>query len=192
MAALAAAALSPAAARAGSPGGSTPELVPLGGIAVPRLRARLLARLPLGPSGVAAVAFGADVVDGSRDLLALVSEGQVMALEPLSWQGEDGSRLYTGVSALPDRRRLRLRRSASAPLGHSFRHEEWTDYLLWQDRRPLADAPVRPVLAASWQALLAGQRATVIAALRSRAWTAVDADLLAFCAPPRFPPVGSY
>jgi hypothetical protein len=188
-AAAAATLFATSAARARPADDAAPALISLGGIAVPNLRARLLARLPLGDATTAALAFGADLPEGSRDLLALAAGGRVVALEPLIWQGTDGSRLYTHLSAMPDQRHLRLRHSAGVPLAHGFYHEQWTDYLLWQSGGPLADAPVRPVLATSWQALLARQRAAIIALLRHHPWGAVTEDLLAACPPLRFPAV---
>jgi len=158
----------------------------LGGIDVPAGRARVLARFPLGGAPAVALAFAADPPEGERDLLAVAAAGRVVALEVLSWRGADGSRLYTRLSVVPDGRRLRLERSASAPRGRGFRREQWTDYLAWQDAGPMADAPVRLVLAGTWQAGLAAQRAGVVASL-AVGLRGVPPALIAACPPPCFP-----
>jgi hypothetical protein len=162
------------------------ESATLGGIGVPAGRARVLAAFPLGGSPAVALAFAADVAEGTRDLLAVVAGGWVVALEVLSWRGADGSRLYTRLSVVPDGRRLRLERTASAPRGRGFRHEQWTDYLAWQEAGPMADAPVRLVLAGTWQAGLAAQRAGVLASL-AVGLRGVPPALIAACPPPLFP-----
>ena len=135
--------------------------------------------------GAAALTFAADLPEGERDLLVVVAGGKVLALELLAWRGADGSRLLTRLSTVPDRLRLRLERMASAKHGHGYRHEEWTDYLAWQAEAPMADAPVRPVLAGTWQASLAAQRADTRALLVGGLHGVVPA-LLAACPPPRF------
>ncbi len=159
--------------------------VTLAGIAVPAGRGRLLATFALAGTTASALAFAADLSEGQRDLFAVVAGGRVLALELLAWQGIDGSRLQTRLSAVPDRQRLRLERSASAPRGRAHRHEEWTDYLAWQAEAPMADAPVRPVLAGTWQQSLAAQRAEIrsmlVVGLRG-----VPPGLVARCPPPRF------
>lgn len=161
------------------------ECTSLAGTKVPSGRVRLLANFQLGGASASALAFSADIPEGSRDLFAVVAGGRVLALELLAWQGEDGSRLQTRLSAVPDRLRLRLERSASAPRGSGTRREEWTDYLGWRDESPMADAPVRPVLAGTWQAVLAAQRADIrsmlVVGLRG-----VPPALVARCPPPRF------
>ena len=158
----------------------------LGGIDMPAERARVLARFPLGGVAAVALAFAADLAEGARDLLAVAAAGRVVALEVLSWRGADGSRLYTRLSVVPDGRRLRLERTASAPRGHGYRREQWTDYLAWQDTGPMADAPVRPGLAGTWQAGLAAQRAGVLASL-AVGLRNVPPALVAACPPPLFP-----
>lgn len=162
-----------------------PEYTVLAGIAVPAERARLLATFSLGETTASAVAFAADLPEATRDLLAVTGLGLVLALELLNWHGEDGSRLQTRLSAVPDRQRLRLERNASVPRGRGYRREVWTDYLAWQGAQPMADAPVRPVLAGTWQAALAAQRAgtrtMLLVGLRS-----VPPGLVASCRPPRF------
>ena len=162
------------------------ERATLGGVGVPAGRARVLAGFPLGGVPVQALAFAADLAEGTRDLLAVIAGGRVVALEVLIWHGADGSRLYTRLSVVPDGRRLRLERNASAPRGRGFRHEQWTDYLAWREAGPMADAPVRPVLAGTWQAALAAQRADMLAVLAVDL-RAVPPALLAACPPPRFP-----
>jgi hypothetical protein len=158
----------------------------LAGIIVPAGRARVLAMIPLGAATAWALGFAADLPEGGRDLVALAALGRVLALELLSWHGADGSRLQTRLSAVPDRQRVRLERLASAPRGRGYRHEEWIDYLAWQELAPMTDAPVRPVLAGTWQAALAGQRDCVRALLAGGpAWVAPE--LLACCPAPRFP-----
>jgi len=163
-----------------------PACATLGGIGVPAGRARVLARFALGGAPAVALAFAADLPEGERDLLAVAAAGRVVALEVFLWRGADGSRLYTRLSAVPDGRRLRLERTASAPRGRGFRHEQWTDYLDWRKAGPMADAPVRPVLAGTWQAALAAQRADMLATLAVNL-RAVPPALLAACPPPRFP-----
>lgn len=157
----------------------------LAGVAVPVGRGRLMANFSLGGTTASALAFAADLPEGVRDLVAVVAGGVVLALELLAWHGEDGSRLQTRLSAVPDRQRLRLERNASAPRGRGSRREDWTDYLAWQAGAPMADAPVRPVLAGTWQASLAAQRAEMrsmlVVGLR-----AVPPGLLARCPPPHF------
>jgi len=141
------------------------ERTELGGITVPAARARVLARLKLGGTETCVLGFGADLPEGERDLFAVVAAGRVMALEVLAWRGTDGSRLSTHLSAVSDHVRLRLERTASARNGRSYRREAWIDYLGWQGAAPMADAPVRPVLAGTWQAGLAAQRAGMRAML---------------------------
>lgn len=158
----------------------------LGGIDLPAERARVLARFALGGAPAVALAFAADLPEGERDLLAVAAAGRVVALEVLSWRGADGSRLYTRLSVVPDGRRLRLERTASAPRGPGYRREQWTDYLAWQAAGPMADAPVRPVLAGTWQAGLAAQRAGVVATL-AVGLRGVPPALIAACPPPLFP-----
>lgn len=164
---------------------AVPEYTVLAGIAVPADRARLLATFPLGETTASALAFAADLPDGTRDLLVVTGLGLVLALELLSWLGEDGSRLQTRLSTVPDRQRLRLQRAASVPHGHGYRREDWTDYLAWQGAAPMADAPVRPVLAGTWQASLAAQRAgtRTMLVIGPRG---VPPGLVASCRPPRF------
>jgi hypothetical protein len=166
--------------------GVAEENATLGGIGVPAARARVLAAFPLGGAPAVALAFAADLPEGTRDLLGVAAAGRVVALEVLSWHGADGSRLYTRLTVVPDGRRLRLERSASAPRGHGFRREQWTDYLAWQEAGPMADAPVRPVLAGTWQAGLAAQRAGVLATL-AVGLRGVPPALVAACPPPCFP-----
>jgi hypothetical protein len=166
--------------------GGAAESAALGGIDVPAGRARVLAAFPLGGATAAALAFAADLQEGTRDLFAVAAAGRVVALEVLSWQGTDGSRLYTRLAVVPDGRRLRLERTASAPRGRGFRREQWTDYLAWRESGPMADAPVRPVLAGTWQAGLAEQRAGVLATL-AVGLRGVPPALIAACPPPCFP-----
>lgn len=162
------------------------QSITLGGIDVPAERARVLARCSLGGVPAVALAFAADLPGATRDLFAVALAGRVAALEVLSWHGEDGSRLYTRLSVVPDGMRLRLERNASAPRGKGFRREQWTDYLTWREDAPMADAPVRPVLAGTWQAGLAAQRAGVLASL-AVGLRGVPPALIAACPPPRFP-----
>jgi len=157
--------------------------ITLAGIEVPAVRARLLATVKLGGMPVAVLAFAADLADGVRDLFAVVAGGRVVALEVLAWHGTNGERLSTQVSAVSDRLRLRLQREASAPRGRGYRREQWTDYLGWQGAAPLADAPVRPVLAGTWQAALAAQRAEMRAVLTVGP-RGVAPALVAACPPP--------
>jgi hypothetical protein len=166
--------------------GGAEESATLGGIGVPAARARVLAAFPLGGARAVALAFAADLPEGTRDLLAVAAAGRVVALEVLSWRGADGSLLYTRLSVVPDGRRLRLERTASAPRGRGFRREQWTDYLAWREAGPMADAPVRPVLAGTWQAGLAAQRAGVLATL-AVGLRGVPPALVAACPPPLFP-----
>lgn len=163
---------------------AAPDCTTLAGIAVPAGRLRQLATFPLGTAQVVVLGFAADLPEGRRDLLAVASGGQVRALELLDWQGSDGARLQTRLSAVPDRQRLRLERSASAPRGRGRRHEDWTDYLAWQEGAAMVDAPVRPVLAGTWQAALAAQRADMRALLADGP-RALPPGLLARCPPPR-------
>ena len=155
----------------------------LAGVAVPGLRARLLVRLRLGEAEAVVLAFAADLPEGVRDLFAVVGGGIVVALEPLSWRGEDGARISTRLSAVPDRTRLRLERSAVAPRGRGWRREDWTDYLAWNGAAPMRDAPVRPVLAGTWQdgfaALRAEMRGLLVIGPR-----AVAQSLVAACPAP--------
>ena len=169
-------------ARAAEPDGEARTM--LGGIAVPAARARLLATPRLGGAPAAVLAFAADLETGERDLFAVVAQGRLVALDLLSWRGSDGGRLYTRLSAVPDGRRLRLQRVAACPRGRGWRREEWTDYLAWQEDGPMADAPVRPVLAGTWQAALAAQRQAVLALL-AVGLRGVPPALLACCPPPR-------
>lgn len=158
----------------------------LAGVSVPVGRARLLAEFPLGKADASALAFAADLPEGVRDLLAVAAGGKVLALEVLSWRGADGTRLQTRLSTVPDRQRLRLERMATAPRGRGYRREEWTDYLSWQEGGPMADAPVRPVLAGTWQASLAVQREAARALLAGGP-AGVAPALLELCPPPRLP-----
>jgi hypothetical protein len=158
----------------------------LGGIEVPAERARQLAAFPLGGVPAAVLAFAADLAAGERDLLVVVAAGRLVALEVLMWRGTDGSRLYTRASAVSDGLRLRLERTASAPRGRGYYREQWTDYLAWQENGPMADAPVRPVRAGTWQAALATQRAGMRAAL-AVGLRSVPPALIAACPPPAFP-----
>ncbi len=162
------------------------ETATFGGIDVPAERARVLAAFPLGGATAVALAFAADLPKGTRDLFAVAAAGRVVALEVLSWHGVDGSRLYTRLTVVPDGRRLRLERTASAPRGHGFRREQWTDYLAWRDDGPMVDAPVRPVLAGTWQAGLAAQRAGMAATL-AVGLRGVPPALVTACPPPLFP-----
>lgn len=179
----------PVLTRAGAPAHAADavaaESATLAGIAVPAGRVRLLANFSLGGTPVSALAFAADLPEGQRDLFTVVAAGRVQALELLTWQGTDGSRLQTRLSAVPDRQRLRLERSASAPRGRVHRREDWTDYLAWQEEAPMLDAPVRPVLAGTWQDSLAAQRAAIrsmlVVGLRG-----VPSALVARCPPPLF------
>ncbi len=162
------------------------ETATFGGIGVPAERARVLVAFPLGGATAVALAFAADLPEGTRDLFAVAAAGRVVALEVLNWQGTDGSRLHTRLSVVPDGMRLRLERTASVPRGRGFRREQWTDYLAWRDAGPMVDAPVRPVLAGTWQAGLAAQRAGVVANL-AVGLRGVPPALVAACPPPAFP-----
>ena len=179
----------PMLAGAGSPARAADavaqDTTTLVGVAVPAGRVRLLASFPLGAASASALAFAADLPEGRRDMVAVVAGGRVLALELLAWQGTDGSSLQTRLAAVPDHLRLRLQRLASAPRGRGRRNEEWTDYMAWQDDAPMADAPVRPVLAGTWQAALAAQRAEVRAMLMV-GLRGVPQGLVARCPPPRF------
>ncbi len=161
------------------------DSITLADVTVPAGRARVVAIFPLGAATASALSFAADLPEGERDLLAVAAGGKVLALEVLAWRGKNGSRLLTRLSTVPDRQRLRLERMASAPHGHGYRHEEWTDYLAWQGEAPMADAPVRPVLAGTWQASLAAQRAGTRAMLVGGLHGVAPA-LLAACPPPCF------
>ena len=166
---------------------TTEDYITLADIAVPAERARLLANFLLAGTAATALAFAADLPEGTRDLVAVAASGRVVALELLTWQGKDGSRLQTRLSAVPDHLRLRLERIATMPRGHGYRREQWIDYLAWQGEAPMADAPVRPVLAGTWQASLAAQRAGIRALLGTGPHD-LPAALLASCPPPLFPP----
>ena len=161
------------------------EFTDLAGIGVPAQRVRMLATLKLGGTPVPVLGFAADVAEGVRDLFAVVANGRVVALEVLAWHGADGARLSTRLSAVTDGVRLRLERTASARWGKGTHHEEWIDYLAWQAEAPMADAPVRPVLAGTWQAALAAQRAAMrtMLAVGPRS---VGPALIAACPPPCF------
>jgi hypothetical protein len=137
----------------------------LAGITVPAARARVLAIIRLGDVPAACLAFAADLPEGTRDLFAVAAAGRVTAIDLLTWRGTDGSRLFTRLSAVPDGCRLRLERTASAPRGRGVRREAWTDYLAWRAGGAMTDAPVRPVLAGTWQAALAEQRGSGLALL---------------------------
>jgi hypothetical protein len=159
----------PGAARPVEPGprdtGQDGARIELAGVAVPARRARVLAAIRLGGIPAACLAFAADLPEGERDLLAVAAAGRVMAIDVLTWRGIDGSHLFTRLSAVPDGVRLRLERTASAPRERGVRREAWTDYLAWQAGAAMTDAPVRPVLAGTWQASLAEQRAAALALL---------------------------
>ena len=165
--------------------------VSLGGILVPASRARLLANVRLGGEMVTVLAFAADLPEGERDLFVVAVPGRVAALDLLTWHGADGTRLHTRVSAVSDGVRLRLQRIASAPRGRGYRREEWIDYLAWQNTAPMLDAPVRPVLAGTWQAAQAAQRIATLALLAGASLTGnlntVSPALLAACPPPKLP-----
>ena len=137
----------------------------LAGVALPASRARKLAGPVLGGQTAFVAAFAADTEGGVRDLFAVVAAGRVVALEVLAWHGADESRLSTRLSVVNDGVRLRLQRDATARQGHGWRHEAWTDYLGWRDAEPMADCPVRPVLAGTWQAALAAERRAMQAVL---------------------------
>jgi hypothetical protein len=132
--------------------------VELAGIFVPAARARLLARVRLGGEDAAFIAFAADLPEGERDLFVIAAAGRVMGIDILTWHGTDGSRLFSRIAAVPDGVRVRLERVGSAPRGRGVRREAWIDYLAWQANAAMTDAPVRPVLAGTWQAALAEQR----------------------------------
>jgi hypothetical protein len=137
----------------------------LAGVLVPAARARLLARVRLGGHDTAFLAFAADLPDGERDLFAIAAEGRIMAIDVLNWRGADSGRLFSRLATVPDGRRVRLERTASAPRGRGMRREAWIDYLAWQEDGAMIDAPVRPVLTGTWQAALAAQRAAMLGLL---------------------------
>lgn len=156
---------------------------PLGGIVVPAERARVLAAAALGGTAAVLIAFGADTAAGQRDLLAVAAGGVLVALEPLVWRGTEGSRLGTRVTFVPDGQRLRLQRIGTVPRGQGYHREDWTDYLAWNNGAPMHDAPARPVLAGTWQAVLSEQRAGM-RALLGVGLHGVPAALIAACPAP--------
>lgn len=156
---------------------------PLGGIVVPAERARVLAVAALGGTPSVLLAFGADTAAGQRDLLAVAAGGVLVALEPLIWRGTKGSRLTTRATFVPDGQQLRLQRIGTVPRGKGYHREDWTDYLTWTIGAPMRDAPVRPVLAGTWQAALSEQRAAMRAML-GVGLHSVPAALLAACPAP--------
>ncbi len=156
----------PTPARAADDLGAETPGVSLGGLQVPASRARLLSTGTMNGTEVSLVTFAAEPPHGALDLLVLGANGWVLALEPLSWSsvesGPGGERLYTRPSLVSDHLHLRLERSATVPLpgggGTRFRHESWTDYLLWSGGGLLRDAPVRSPLPGTCQAALARTR----------------------------------
>ncbi|KAA5609353.1 hypothetical protein [Rhodovastum atsumiense] len=156
---LLASALLPVMPRMGIASGNDPAEVEIAGLRVPAARARVLCRFPLGGVEAACLAFAADRPEAIRDLLAVAAPGRLVALETLSWRGEDGSRMATRVSAVPDGRHLRLERTLRIPAGRAVQRESWTDYLVWRNDAPMEDAPVRPVLPGTWQAMFSLLRA---------------------------------
>jgi hypothetical protein len=155
----------------------------LAGVLVPTARARLLARVRLGGDETVFLSFAADLPEGERDLFAIAAAGRIIAVDVLAWRGTDGSRLYSRLSTVPDGRRVQLERTASAPRGHGVRREAWIDYLAWQAEGAMTDAPVRPVLAGTWQAALAEQRAAILGLLAVNL-PGVPAALVAAVPPP--------
>lgn len=177
--------LAPVSAWAADDLGAETPSVTLAGLRVPASRARLLSTGTMGGTEVSLVAFAADPSHGALDLLALGANGWVLALEPLSWSsvlpipgsGPEGEHLHTRPTLVTDHLRVRLERTASVPVdggpggssptGSSkdgsgrkgrFRHESWTDYLLWSDGGLLRDDPVRAPLPGTCQAALARTR----------------------------------
>jgi hypothetical protein len=155
----------------------------MAGVLVPAARARAMAKVRLGNQEAAFLAFAADVPEGERELFAIAAGGRIIAIEVLSWRGNDGSRLFSRLSAVPDGRRVRLERTASAPRGRGVRHEAWTDYLACQPGAAMTDAPARAVLAGTWQAALAEQRAEILSLLAVNL-SGIPTSLVAAVPPP--------
>ena len=141
-------------------------------------RARLVAMLRLRLMDITLVAFAADPLGGTQDLLAFVApDGTLLALERHSWTSQNEDAFSTGCSMLPDRTNIALERHA-ARREQRWRREGWTDYLRMEQGH-LVDAPVRPVLPGTWQSALARERQQCAAALPT-GQHAVPGRLLAF------------
>ena len=120
-------------------------------------RARLVAVLRLRLMDITVIAFAADPLGGTQDLLAFVApDGTLLALERHSWTSQNEDAFGTGCSMLPDRTNIALERHA-ARREQKWRREGWTDYLR-MEQGGLVDAPVRTVLAGTWQSALARER----------------------------------
>ncbi|MGI3776642.1 MAG: hypothetical protein ACRYGC_05030, partial [Janthinobacterium lividum] len=111
---------------------------------------------------------------------------RVLGVESWDWHGSGPRRLGLRVVAVPDDRRVRLLYEAvlstpreDGPAGRVVvRHEAWTDVLAWQEGGAMRSEPLRPVLAGTWQARMAGTRAAV-AALLAAPCTDVGVEALA-------------
>ncbi len=96
---------------------------------------------------------------------------RILGVESWDWHGSGPRRLGLRLAAVPDDRRVRLLYEAvlSTPRAGGpeaagrvvVRHEAWTDVLAWQDGGAMRSEPLRPVLAGTWQARMAGTRAAV-------------------------------
>ena len=142
-----------------------------GAITLPSARARIAFALPVAGREVAGVAFGADAAGTTIDLVALCGwDGaclRLLGLEVLSLTGPGGANLASRFAGVGDRTRLRVDRTAAVPRpGLPLRWESFSDFLAWREQAPLADAPVRPPLPGTRQAVLAAGRARVAMLLR--------------------------
>ena len=134
---------------------------------VPAERARVLAAAALGGTPAVLLAFGADTAAGQRDLLAVAAGGVLVALEPLIWRGRRvrgsprGPRSCrtdsdSGCNASAPSRAAKATTARTGPT------------MAWNNGAPMRDAPARPVLAGTWQAVLSEQRAGMRAMLGVR------------------------
>ncbi|MGI4978017.1 MAG: hypothetical protein ACRYG6_13840 [Janthinobacterium lividum] len=113
---------------------------------------------------------------------------RVLGVESWDWHGSGPRRLGLRLAAVPDDRRVRLLYEAvlSTPKAGGpeaagrvvVRREAWTDVLAWEDGGAMRSEPLRPVLAGTWQARMAGTRAAV-AALLAAPCTDVGVEALA-------------
>ncbi len=166
-----------------------PEKVSFGGdgvvgsVTLPQARVRIAALLPIAGRELAAIAFAADRLGTTVDLLALIGwDGlclRILGLEVLSLSAPDGTSLSSRFAGVGDHSRISITRTAAIPrAGRPKRWENWIDLLAWRNLAPLADAPVRAALLGTRQAEFAAIRAKVIAGL-SPPCQAITPELLA-------------
>ena len=157
----------------------------IGTITLPLARARIAALLPIAGRELAAIAFAADRLGSTLDLLALIGwDGaglRILGLEVLTLSRPDGTSLTSRFTGVGDRSRISIARTAATPrVGLPKRWESWIDLLAWQNLAPLTNAPVRTALPGTRQAELADIRAVVFSQLSPPCQAITPALLAAF------------